>query len=383
MGGFTLGWTLGSGDPRCPSNVDIVLTHTPNLCSVGQRHCRLVHYPQTNLLLIRARSDTIIDGKDLLPGSRHTSVKHTFNESDSGMTVEKEMGVAVGELMYIVRFTPFSETEDYADQLDRIGSARSAYQRPPSDSATPAINKIGIWRLWQAKWGGSYGTVSQGYNSKTGSLIVAKRVRRAKNIDEVYLVMGPVAARTLAQYTTISMQDWLILFRDVCLAVAHVHSLGIMHRDIKPDNICVNDNPLSAILIDFGQATENTKSDNHEKGTIPFLAPEVIAFKRYKREELANLPPKYDRAVDVWGIGISFVNRFAKESWKEIDLNTWKKIIDGWNQPGSSEDENCLRTEVQKALAWRPSERPTAVELANDVDIFLDRTKHKRKEPIP
>ena len=34
--------------------------------------------------------------------------------------------------------------------------------------------------------------------------------------------------------------------------------LGIMHRDLKPDNIMVNENPLQAKIIDFGTCKDLT-----------------------------------------------------------------------------------------------------------------------------
>lgn len=44
-----------------------------------------------------------------------------------------------------------------------------------------------------------------------------------------------------------------VLMKQIITAIQYMHDeLQIMHRDIKPDNIMVNSNPLVAKIIDFG-----------------------------------------------------------------------------------------------------------------------------------
>ncbi|KAL2353250.1 kinase-like domain-containing protein, partial [Cryomyces antarcticus] len=86
---------------------------------------------------------------------------------------------------------------------------------------------------------------------------------------------------------------------------AYVHQQGLMHRDIKLDNIgLVDDNnsgqPPRVVLLDFGHATRNPTSTNHMKGTIRYLAPEVIALKR----TAASHTNPYTNKVDTWALGI-------------------------------------------------------------------------------
>ena len=52
-------------------------------------------------------------------------------------------------------------------------------------------------------------------------------------------------------------------------AMEYVHSQGIAHRDIKPDNIMINHNN-EAVLIDFGVSTlmEEQKNENELKNNM-------------------------------------------------------------------------------------------------------------------
>jgi serine/threonine protein kinase len=52
-----------------------------------------------------------------------------------------------------------------------------------------------------------------------------------------------------------------------------------MHRDIKPENILASAAPIRGVIIDFGCATWEKTSKDHMKGTIRYLAPEIIALK--------------------------------------------------------------------------------------------------------
>lgn len=52
-----------------------------------------------------------------------------------------------------------------------------------------------------------------------------------------------------------------------------------MHRDIQLENIIASTEPLRGVIIDFGAAAWNPTSNDHLKGTIRYLAPEIIGLK--------------------------------------------------------------------------------------------------------
>lgn len=104
------------------------------------------------------------------------------------------------------------------------------------------------------------------------------------------------------------------VLKDMLTSVAFIHSIGIAHRDIKPDNFlcCRNEEsvPDTVKLCDFGLAIEfqtsgaggssargspNSRTGQSKMkgvyGTAPFMSPEMLA-------------GKYDEKTDVWSVGV-------------------------------------------------------------------------------
>jgi tetratricopeptide (TPR) repeat protein len=84
-------------------------------------------------------------------------------------------------------------------------------------------------------------------------------------------------AVTVKEYARTSDNRHLIqLFWQSLQALRYLHRRGILHRDLKPDNMLVlPDGTLK--LLDFGLATVRGQvDDQHMVGTIPYLPPEVL-----------------------------------------------------------------------------------------------------------
>ena len=74
----------------------------------------------------------------------------------------------------------------------------------------------------------------------------------------VYFVMAYVAGETLAQRVQtrgpLSASDGARVLREVAWALGHAHTQGLVHRDVKPDNILLEAETGRALVADFGIA---------------------------------------------------------------------------------------------------------------------------------
>ncbi|CAH2050069.1 unnamed protein product, partial [Iphiclides podalirius] len=97
------------------------------------------------------------------------------------------------------------------------------------------------------------------------------------------------------------------IFRQIGQAVEYLHSLKILHRDIKDENVII-DNKFHVKLIDFGSATFMSPDTLFSTfyGTTEYCSPEVLAGNKYAGPEL-----------EMWSMGITlyvltfFVNPFS------------------------------------------------------------------------
>jgi serine/threonine protein kinase len=123
--------------------------------------------------------------------------------------------------------------------------------------------------------------------------------------DKPFIVMEHVDGKTLSSLIAVepcSLDQTVRLGVQIADALAHAHSHGIVHCDLKSSNIMVGTDGRAKIL-DFGLAVRRpeddedlTRSDAHLlgplAGTLPYLAPELL-----KGE--AN-----DRQSDIWALGV-------------------------------------------------------------------------------
>lgn len=102
------------------------------------------------------------------------------------------------------------------------------------------------------------------------------------------------------------------------MALKTVHTKGIIHRDIKPQNIIVNtlDSKFPYKLTDFGVAADRSARGTTYTGTEPYMAPEVLQSR--------DVDNKYTSIADIWSFALSvFEAYFGFNPFVYSDKCTW------------------------------------------------------------
>jgi hypothetical protein len=114
------------------------------------------------------------------------------------------------------------------------------------------------------------------------------------SVDEsqglVYFVMayipGDNLAKRLHDRGAMGIEDTRRILRDVADALAYAHERGVIHRDIKPDNILIDEGSGRPMVTDFGIARAVSDGDNRLTatgiaiGTPTYMSPEQAAGDR-------------------------------------------------------------------------------------------------------
>jgi serine/threonine-protein kinase len=112
-------------------------------------------------------------------------------------------------------------------------------------------------------------------------------VRNADWIDGRFVIATDLASTSLASYARARRSGKVALevVREVVAGLAHAHSLRVLHRDVKPENILIFADGRAA-LTDFGASRFAAKATRTytEAGTLGYMAPE----QAYGRARLAS-----------------------------------------------------------------------------------------------
>lgn len=170
----------------------------------------------------------------------------------------------------------------------------------------------------------------------------------------------------------------LQLMVQICNAVQYAHEKGVLHRDLKPNNILVDQSGRPKIL-DFGVAramdreilvTTMETDAGQLVGTLPYMSPEQVR---------AN-PAQIDARSDVYALGVLLYELLADKppySLKDMPVPEAMRIICDQEATSLSSVDRSFRGDVEtvvaKALEKDPSRRyPSAGELGADIERYLD-----------
>ena len=207
--------------------------------------------------------------------------------------------------------------------------------------------------------------------------------------DPPYYVMEYLEHGSLAGHLAsgaLPATEAVRIARGVVQGLVHAHGRGILHCDLKPGNVLLDDD-LSPRLCDFGQSRLSHEQDP-ALGTLYYMAPE--------QADLGALP---DARWDVYALGALLYHLLtgappyrspnSERALSEADslparLATYRSIVsstarlpDHRRQPGV---DRRLADLVDRCLQLDPQDRfPNAQSL---LDAFDDRDRHRARRPL-
>jgi tetratricopeptide (TPR) repeat protein/predicted Ser/Thr protein kinase len=290
--------------------------------------------------------------------------------------------------------------------------------RTEATSAPPVPSSIGPYRLLRALGTGGMGTVYEAEQDNPRRSVALKVIRGDRAMPEdvqrfrreahilarlqhpgiaqvyeagvaddgrPYFAMEFIRGVPLDEYARrhrLDARARLELMARVCDAVEHAHERGVVHRDLKPGNILVDESGQPKVL-DFGVAratdldmrTATAQTETGELiGTLAYMSPEQMA------ADLAGL----DRRSDVYALGVILFELLAERlpyALVHLSLSEVARVICEQQPVRLGALDARLRGDVEtivgKALEKERTRRySSAAELAADV------RRHLRNEPI-
>ena len=192
----------------------------------------------------------------------------------------------------------------------------------------------------------------------------------------LYYVMpyvdGESLRERLVRVGELPVHDAVRLLSEIVDALSHAHGRGVVHRDIKPDNVMLSGR--HALVMDFGVAKAVSEATGRQRLTTAGVA---LGTPAYMAPEQATADPHLDHRVDIYAVGVLAYELLAGQP--PFTAATPQQVLAAHltqaPEPVSTHRPSispALSAIVMKCLAKRPADRwQTADELLAQLEPLV------------
>lgn len=173
-------------------------------------------------------------------------------------------------------------------------------------------------------------------------------VYRGRPYYRMELISG-VSLTEFLRRKNLDFADRLILFQKICEALSHAHKVGVVHCDLKPENVLITDNAIPK-LIDFDFCHLGT-------GASTILS-QIVATIAYMDPTIWKDPQNRDERADIYSAGLLL--------WSAL---TGEELRPGWTPHSLMDELSRAGTDAEKlgplilrCLQENRNERPQSIE---------------------
>lgn len=170
------------------------------------------------------------------------------------------------------------------------------------------------------------------------------------------LIDGESVATRLERAGRLSLREVVAIVKDICAGLSAAHAAGVLHRDLKPDNVIVT-NDGRAVITDFGIARAAMEGEARTAlgsfvGTPLYMAPEQVE----GREEL-------DARADLYALGaMTYELLTGRPAW---------------------ERDSIMAIAAARLLSPPPDPRAIVPDLPESAALLVQRLMARRREDRP
>ena len=177
----------------------------------------------------------------------------------------------------------------------------------------------------------------------------------------------------------------------IASALAHMHDLGVTHRDVKPGNVVFDDTKRTTVrLVDFGFAKAHRvpppeSADGPAGATVLRKFKTICGTPAYMAPELVRGGMYFGPPVDCWALGVFLFellhNRSPFRAATIPDLNVC--IMKGNHQPFAKFVTGPMKSLIKKALAVDVADRLSAKDIATRAEDIAERAEEAAEAAAP